>query len=172
MTAKHLFTIIILGLVLTSCKTSKNIRYKNLSSLDRNFSASFENSAIKKDSFKSQTSILQLLKIATTDTISDVHLALQNNGELKVDYVNNNGERKSIVLKGKFKKHYYQVFFQRNQIIIPPIYWVTHIERIRLSTSKDNTLVINTYSEHTAMIMMFAGGSSWKAQHRFNKSRN
>ncbi len=172
MNAKHLLYILILGLLLTSCKTSKNISYHNLSSLDPNFSASYENRAIKEGSFKSQTSLLQLLKIEATDTISEVKLAIQNNGELQIDYDNHKGKQKSIVLKGKFKKHYYQIFFERNQIILPPFYWVTHIERIRLSISKDNLLVINNYSEHTGMIMMFAGGSSSKTQHLFKKSRN
>lgn len=163
----NILTLLILSLILTSCNTTKEIRQRNLSSLDRKFSAIFVNQSTKKEKSKNQITILELLKIDESVKIDSVKLEIQADGQLKIEYEHKLKGRKIHFYKGKFKKHYYQVFFQRDQIILPPIYWVTHIERLRFGISKDNLLIINEYTEHSGMILLFSGGSGSNSQYSF-----
>ncbi len=159
--------VLILSVLISSCTSSKDIKTHTLAPLDKRFSHSFTNISIKKESSNNKTSILQLLGIPETAVIDTVKLEIQENGQLKIEYDNPLEGKKVHFFKGKFKKHYYQVFLQRNQVIVPPIYWVTHIERLRFSISKDNLLVINEYREHSGLILFMGGGSGSKLQYCF-----
>ncbi len=167
MKMKSSLPIIITLIVITSCNSVKEIKQKNLSSIDKNFSESFTNLSIKKDSSTRQVTILELLQINENQNIDDFKLIIQKNEDLKIEYKNILGVKNSQVFKGKFKKRYYQVFLQRDQIFFPPIYWIKDIERLRFSISKDSMLVINKYSDHSGMILLFGAGSSWKEQYCF-----
>lgn len=153
-----------------SCNAGKEIKQRNLAPLDKKFSQLFINQSIKKETSKRKATILELLKIQDSIKIDTVKLEIQKDGQLKIEYEHPLEGKKSHYYKGKFKRRYYQVFLQRDQIVFPPIYWITHIERLRFSISKDNLLVINKYSEHTGMVLFMGGGYGDKVQFCFKKT--
>jgi hypothetical protein len=175
--------LIIVSLCLTSCATQKGIAKKEtankeipereLLGLNKGFSGSFSNIPFSNNSKCVQNSLLSLLEIkpqqpenelmrlseANPNLINDsIEMEIQKNGDLKVNYVNENGEKDSNIFKGKKRKKDYKLFLQKERTFVLPILWTTNVERLNISLTKDSTLVVKKYSNHSAMFLFMAGG--------------
>ncbi|MCH8534073.1 MAG: hypothetical protein LAT51_03300 [Flavobacteriaceae bacterium] len=72
-----------------------------------------------------------------------VYLDFTDAEELRISYQNQRGKLISHTYEGKFKNNYYEIYFHRINAGIPPIYWQTHIDRMRIAIHKEGNLMIN-----------------------------
>jgi hypothetical protein len=156
--------LLVVSLSLTSCATQKGIPKKELLGLDKKFSESFGNKLVNAVSGEVESKLSTLLKIKS-DTLHDasIKMEVQENGDLKINYTNENGEKDSKIFKGKLRKRDYKLFLIKKRVFILPIIWWTNVERLKISLTKDSTLVVKKYSNYSGMILMGAG-NSWKEE--------
>jgi hypothetical protein len=156
--------LIIVSLCLTSCATQKGIPKKELFGLDKNFSESFGNKSVNVVSGGVESKLSTLFKIKS-DTLhgTSIKMEVKENGDLKINYTNENGEKDSKIFKGKLRKRDYKLFLVKKRVFILPVIWWINVERIKISLTKDSTLVVKKYSNYSGMILMGAG-DSWKEE--------
>jgi hypothetical protein len=179
--------LIIVSLCLTSCATQKEISKKEipereLIGLNKGFSMSFSNIPLVNNSKCIQNSLLSLLEIkqrqpenelmrlneVNPNLINDsIKIVIQENGDLKINYINENGKLDSKSFKGKMRKRDYKLFLQKERIFILPIIWWTNVDRLKISLTKDATLVVKKYANHSGMMLFMAAGYSYDAQYLF-----
>lgn len=167
MKAKFRMSILILTTMIISSCSSTRFKNKDLNAISANFSMRIVNQSIVTDSLKTEPTLSSLFQIQESIKNDSLFLEIYQNDSLRVTYKNILGGKEVRVFKGKFKKHYYQVFTERKQIIFPPIYWTSHINRLRFSVSKDSLLIVNNYVDSGGMIMFIGNGYTYNSQYCF-----
>ena len=96
--------------------------------------------------------------IAIRRSIDSVTIQFSDNHTLLVFY-SVNGTVLSTELKGKKKRKYFEIYFHKNQFIIPFIYGSVSVERLRIGRhKKTNDLLIRDLSEQMGWLLFIAGG--------------
>ena len=152
-------------LSLVSCKSYKEIKDKELVlPTAKDLGEFYALSNGKKDK-EYQVSIQGLFNIKNLDSV--VKININKNDELEIHYKNVLGGNEVEVFKGKFKKHYFEVFFDRKRIILSPIYCKSNINRLRIGLAQNKDLVINQHYDYSGMFLLFAAGNSDNKQYVF-----
>lgn len=157
--------VIIMMFTLFSCKSYKVIKDKELVQLSSESKGEFQAVSNKKDKTDYQVSIQQLFAIKNLDTI--VKINISKNDEIEIHYKNVLGGNEIATFKGKFKKHYFEVYLDKKRIFFPPIYCKNNINRLRIGLTQNQDLVINQHYDYSGMFMLFAAGSSDNKQYVF-----
>lgn len=155
-----LFTVVLVLFTLSSCAT-KNWKHKYIA-INPSLNSIVDNMSTGQNG----QNFLSLFGI--DQSAKEVKIYFDNQGDLRVAYKdpNLNIERfKSF--KGKFKRGYFEIYFEKKRVVIPPFYWTTQINRLRIGVEKDSTLIVERYSNHSGMILLMAGGSSSKIYYRY-----
>lgn len=158
--------VIILVASVTSCAPLNPVARKDRSAPGRNSELAYQ--PYSHLSRKSPDELLRLLKIDSVRTDS-VAIRFSEN-EMKVTFRDSRRKTpETHTFKGKMRKHDFQVFHNRKNIVFPPVYWLTNIDRLRFSISPDSSLVVTEYHNHSGMILLMSGGTSWENQHVYSK---
>ena len=104
-------------------------------------------------------------------SIDSVTVQFSDNHTILVSYLVN-GTVLSTELKGKKKRKYFEVYFQKKQLIIPLIYGKVSVERLRIGRYKNtNNLLIRNLSEQTGWFLIVAGGHGGERPYVYSKYR-
>jgi len=96
--------------------------------------------------------------IAIKRNIDSVLIQFADNHTLFVSF-SVNGTVLSEELKGEKKRKYFEIYFEKDQFIIPLIFGAVSVERLRIGRyKKTNDLLIRNLSEQMAWIFIIAGG--------------
>lgn len=160
-------TVAILFCVLFFSCASKDFRKKDLLEMDQKLNLVIDNQSAKIDG----KDFLELFGINHTAT--DVKVSFDNSGDLRIIYNDSNFQNpQQKVFKGKFKKKYFEIYFEKKRVVFPPIYWVINVHRLRLAVGKDSTLIAEKHYNHSGMILMLGAGSSYTSYNRYSLINN
>jgi len=107
--------------------------------------------------------------IAIRKSIDSVTVQFPDNHTLLVSF-SANGTVFSRELKGKKKKKYFEIYFRKEQFIIPLIYGRVSVERLRIGRhKKTNDLLIRNLSEQMGWILFIGGGYGGERPYVYKK---
>lgn len=158
-----------LSLLLFSCTSYKAVKDKELQDLNKKLEGKFLSANAAPDSTRFPTNVQSLFGIANSDSV--IGVKVNDKSELELRYKNHLGGNETRAFKGKFKKKSFKVFLEKKRVTLPPVYWVTNVNRLHLGLDKKGTLIINKHYDHSGMILLLAGGSSFDHQYSFNPSK-
>lgn len=170
MKRKKFFILIASVFFIYSCgtyrinKTSDFKKTTNLDSLNGNyFSKPFP---LKKNYNKDFFSLIN--KSNTQSDFFNLEFIDKNN--LKISYdeiVENKFVSKEIILKGKRKKKFFEVYFSKKQFFIPILYGNFDIDRLRIGFDKTGKILIRNFSDGSGNILFIGGGFSGESKSLF-----
>ncbi|MEO5775615.1 MAG: hypothetical protein ABIQ27_01840 [Flavobacterium sp.] len=159
---KNPIILISLCFLLMSCASEKKIKNRDLMKIDSSLDRTFSNKDFTKQN-KTLTSLFEMNRL----TDKEINLSFDKEGDLKISYKDALGGDRFRCFNGKFKRNFFEVYLEKKRIPFPPIYWITQVNRLRISLDKENNLIIDSYFNHSGMILMMAAGSSNKEQFIF-----
>ena len=172
---KRVFILILSTFLIYSCGTyrinstsdfKKNI---NLDSLNGKY---YSKPFLLKNTYN-QDFFSLLNKNNTQSDFFDLEFIDKNN--LKISYdeiVENKFIPKEIVLKGKRKKKFFEVYLSKNQFFIPIIYGNFNIDRLRIGFDKTGKVLVRNFSDFSGNILFIGGGFSGETKSLFEKVEN
>ena len=130
--------------------TFNNLSYKNIR--EHNSGYEFDN-----------LGILKLLEI-DVQNVDSVNLSFATDNSLVIKYSDSTGIRTEN-FKGQFsKKGFYEFYFRKKNIQIPPLLPVIYsrniTDRIRITLTLDNDLLIDDYTARSGNLLFFGGGGN------------
>ena len=150
-------------MLLTSC-ASRNVFQKKEMAINKELKLTLDNSATNWD-FLSLFGIYEKAEL--------VHVKFDASGDFRVEYKSNYLGRNGFkAFKGSFKKNYFEIYLDKKNVFLPPVYCKTNINRIRLTVLNDSTLVVDQYINRSGMVVLFAAGTSHRSQYSYNKSKS
>lgn len=168
-------SFISLSLIINSCgtlrinKTSDFKKNVNLDSLNGKY---FSKPLPSEDIFKQDFFFLINKHNSKSDFFS---LEFINNNSLKVSYdeiIENKLVLKEIILKGKRKKKYFEVYFSKKQFFIPFLYGNFNIDRLRIGIDDTGRVLIRNFHDNTGYLLFIGGGFSGETKSVFEKVEN
>lgn len=156
---------IIIVFSLFSCKSYKEIKDKDLVVFSSNTLGEFHSLSNKKTKTDYQISIQELFGLKNSDKI--VKVIITKTDAIEIQYKNVLGGNEVAAFKGKFKKHYFEVYLDKKRVFFPPIYCKTRINRLRIGLTQSKELVINQHYDYSGMFLFFAAGNSDIKQYVF-----
>ena len=160
-------TVSILFCVMFFSCASKDFRKKDLLEMDQKLNLVIDNQSTNIEGKE----FLKLFGINHSAT--EVTMKFDVSGELRISYKDPQlKDLQQKVFKGKFKKKYFEIYFEKKRVVFPPIYWVVQIDRLRLAVGKDATLIAQKYYDHSGMILLMGAGSSYTSYNRYSFSKN
>ncbi|RAR46822.1 hypothetical protein B0I10_11439 [Flavobacterium lacus] len=162
--------------MVSSCGTGLKISSDKLSGINSNFKGTFQNNPHKKASKKgtpSDSDILELLNILNKKSDSVSVSFISNKLVIKYDDILG---KSAAYFDGKFsEKGYYEIYFSKKNIQIPPLlpifYSKVDIDRIRISLTQENELIIDSYYSRGGNIFLMAAGGSGRSQFYFKSTK-
>ena len=173
------FELIPMFLVFISCGSGMTaIKSSNFKKIDSNFSGTFKNLSYKntrKHNSSSELDNLRILKLFKIDNknVDSINLSFTTDNSLVIEYSDSTGIR-TEKFNGEFSKRgFYEIYFRKQNIEIPPlfpiIYSKTNIDRIRISLSTENELLIDHYIAIGGNILILAGGGGSNSIYYFER---
>lgn len=153
-----------------SCTSYKTVKDSDLQVLNKKLEGKFLSEDVVLDSTNFPTHFQGLFGIANSDSV--IALNVNAKSELEIRYKNRLGGNEVRAFKGKFKKKCFKVFLEKKRVTLPPIYWVTNVNRLKLGLDKKGRLIVDRHYEHSGMILLMAAGSSSEHQYSFNPTKN
>lgn len=171
MTNKITFLFLILGLSLFfSCGT---YRINNTSDFKKNINLDsmkgkyFSRPFLSKNNYNKDFFSLINKKSVKSDFFN---LEFIDNNILKISYdeiVENKFVQKEIILKGKRKKKFFEVYFSKKQFFIPFLFGNFSIDRLRIGFDKSDKILIRNFSDGSGNILFIGGGFSGESKFLF-----
>ncbi len=164
--------ILILILFASSCATKMKISEKKLEKIEPNFSGYFYNTSYKrldkKGTIKKQSSILNAVWLEQED-VQVIYMEIGKNEVLNISFFDSyTNKMQTATFKGKFKRGFYELYLVKKSIKIPPIipviYGIVDIDRVRIGKSKNGDLIIEKYIDRGGCILFFCAGGTWTHQ--------
>lgn len=177
MKKRNLFFILSIIWIFISCGTGLKISKEKLLIINSNFKETFINASHKtttiKTGIKRDSDILTLLNLENKKS-DVVTISFSSKNELIIQYKDTLGS-KTEYLQGKFSNRgYYEIYLRKKNIQIPPLipllYSKIDIDRIRISLTKENDLIIDNYFSRGGNIFLLSGGGSTRHQYYFKQS--
>jgi hypothetical protein len=107
--------------------------------------------------------------IAIRRSIDSVTIQFSDNHTLLASY-SVNGTILSKEFKGKKKRKYFELYFRKEQFIIPFIYGSVSVKRLRIGRyKKTNDLLIRNLSEQMGWFLIIAGGYGGERPYVYRK---
>lgn len=133
---------------LNSCGSSIKLKHVELSEISTDTSFYFDNFPYMTNQTNYRfISFLDALAITDTPT-GAIYMDFTEDKDLRISYQNQRGKLVSKTYTGTFENNYYQVYFERKNVGLPPLYWETKIDRMQLAINKEGSLVINHKYKH------------------------
>ena len=160
---KTAIRLAVLMVLLASC-ASRNVFQKKEMTINNELNLTLDNTAANSD-------FLSLFGIDEKAEV--VHVKFDASGDFRVEYKSNylgrNGFR---AFDGKFKKNYYEIYLNKKNVFLPPVYCNTNIDRVWLTVLNDSTLVVDKYINRSGMVLLFAAGTDYRTQYSYSKSKS
>lgn len=152
------------------------IKSSELKKIDTNFSGTFKNLSYKNirkhgNGYEfDNLGVLRLFEIGNQN-VDSINVSFTTDNSLILKYSDSTGTRTGE-FSGKFSKRgFYEFYFNKHNIEIPPfipiIYSNTKINRIRISLSSENKLLIEKYRAQGGNVFILGGGGSSKSIYYF-----
>jgi hypothetical protein len=176
---RYLISIVLL-IELCSCGTGLRISASAFKPLSHDYSGVFDNEPYltKGTSYLSKEKFSSLTLLNHFDSLkgnSKFVLLSFNTKEQLIVTCKDSLKTETSTFNGKFsKKGYYEIFFRKEVIEIPPLIPIffsrRNINRIRISLTNHNDLVIDRKRVLDGNVFLFGGGSSDRTQNFFHPS--
>lgn len=170
MTRKKVFILIVSIFLIYSCGTyriNNTSDFKKNTDLDSLNGKYFSKPFLLKNTYNQDFFSL----INKSNTQSDFfNLEFIDKNNLKISYdeiVDNEFVPKEIILKGKRKKWFFEVYFSKKQFFIPILYGNFDIDRLRIGFDKTGKILIRNFSDGSGNILFIGGGFSGESKSLF-----
>ena len=170
MTRKNVFILIVSIFLIYSCGTyriNNTSDFKKTTNLDSLNGKYFSRPFLSKRNYNKDFFSL----INKNNTKSDFfNLEFIDKNNLKISYdeiVENKFVSKEIILKGKRKKKFFEVYFSKKQFFIPILYGNFEIDRLRIGFDKSGKILIRNFSDGSGNILFIGGGFSGESKSLF-----
>lgn len=170
MTRKKVFIFIVSIFLIYSCGTyriNKTSDFKKNTNLDSLNGKYFSKRFLSKKTYNQDFFSL----INKSNTKSDFfNLVFIDKNNLKISYdeiVENKFVPKEIILKGKRKKKFFEVYFSKKQFFIPFLFGSFEIDRLRIGFDKSGKILIRNFSDGSGNILFIGGGFSGESKYLF-----
>ena len=152
---------ILLCFIIFSCASS-DFRKKDMLEINQKMNVEIQNQPTNIDG----VDFLELFGISHKAT--DVKISFDDSGDLRIVYNNPDFKKpQQQIFKGKLKKKYFEVYFEKEKVFFPPVYCKTKIDRLRIAIAKDSTLFTQRFYESSGMFLLMAGDTSYNSYNRF-----
>lgn len=119
---------------------------------------------------KSITDILLLNDYKAQDTVI---LAITKNKELQLTFKDSLDKITTKTFHGSFnKKGVFEIYHYKKRVLIPLLYGITDINRVRIGLTTSNNLVIDHYVSHTGNVFIFAAGRTYRDKNLHKAIKN
>ncbi|SMC72649.1 hypothetical protein SAMN06296427_106197 [Moheibacter sediminis] len=160
----------LIGLIFNSCGTLKFNKTKEFvkfnSSISELSGKYYGNSESTK---RNNNHSINILKLFNLEGEADVINLSIDQDKVKLTYLQG-ADNKEVVLEGKMKNKFMEIYFKKNQTVIPLLYSQIEVDRIRIGKDKEGNLVIMNYAEHSGNILFMAAGHYDELPFIFKKS--
>jgi len=95
--------------------------------------------------------------------------------QLKISYVEIVEDKlvaKEIILTGKRKKKFFEVYFSKKQFFIPFLYGNFNIYRLRIGLDESGNIVVRNFSDFSGNVLFIGGGYNGETKSIFEKVEN
>ena len=173
------YELIPLFLIVISCGSGMTaIGSSDFKKIDSTFSGTFKNLSYKtireqKSEYGYDNSeILKLFEIKNQN-FDSISMSFTPNNSLVIKYSDSTG----IITKqyhGEFSKRgFYEIYFRKRNIEIPPLLPIIYSEydtdRIRISLTPENNLLIDDYRAYGGNILVFGNGGGFSSLYYFER---
>lgn len=177
---KQLATIFIVLtlLICASCGTGLKISESYCKPIDDKFSGTFLNQSFKSTDENSNITLLQLFNIDDSKTDS-ITLKFDNIRQLQIIFYDSLSIMEYKIRKETFqgnfsKKGYFEIYLSNVRKEIPPLlpifFYNYDIDRIRISFTTSNELIVDNKWNRAAYVIGMAAGDSDRTQYFFKKT--
>ena len=151
------------------------IKSSEFQKIDSNFSGTFKSISYKNvrpNSTEKNLEMLNLFELINQNTDS-INLSFTNDNSLIIKFTDSTGIRTER-FNGKFSKRgFYEIYFRKKNIEIPPflpiIYSESDIDRIRISFTPENDLLIDNYRAFGGNILILGNGGAYSSLYYFER---
>lgn len=164
---KRFVLIIGLSILLVSCATENKVKNRDLVKMDSAITKTFVN----MDFLKHEQTLTSLFEM-NPEVDNLVSVSFDKEKVLRISYKDGKGIIRYKEFKGKFKKRYFEVYFEKYRKNIPLIISKTQIRRVRIKMTKDSVLVAEKYINRSGSIFLMAAGSSYTNHYQFQPIKN
>lgn len=167
-----LFTIFIISL--SSCGTYQLNRTKEFSKFENSFSeinGEYYGYSLPTKKQKRPASASELFNLGIESDFFTLTYLDEN--KVKIEYMTQTEEgftQKEIFLEGKLKKRYFEIYFSKNQFIIPFLVSNIKIDRIRIGKDENGNLVLMNFVENSGNLAIIGAGYAFEKPYLFKKS--
>lgn len=174
---KHFFTLlyILFGSVLmSSCGTFQFNRTKEFSNFEHSFSeidGEYYGYSIPTKQQIIPRSATTLFNLGIESDFFTIKYLGDN--KVKIDYTSLTDKgyiQEELILEGKLKKRFFEIYFNKKQLIIPILLSSIQIDRIRIGKDVNGNLVLMNFVENTGNIAFLGAGNSYEIPYIFKKS--
>lgn len=150
------FTIFLFSFQLVLSCTGLKVRKSDLHPINESFTGTFFNDTLRTEGRFTDKTMLEVFRIKDQQTDS-VSLKFLNSRQMQIAF----GQQfQTKTYDGKFRNGYFQIFLQKKQFILPPIFMYRDIYRLRITLTKENDLLIANMWAQDGMILLLAGGDT------------
>ncbi len=170
MTRKKVLILIVSLFLIYSCgtyrinKTSDFKKTTNLDSLNGNY---FSRPFLLEKTYNQDFFSL----INKSNTQSDFfNLEFIDKNNLKISYneiAENKLMPKEIILKGKRKKKFFEIYLSKSQFFIPILYGNFNIDRLRIGFDETGKVLVRNFSDFSGNILFIGSGFSGESKYLF-----
>jgi len=159
---KYILGILVFVLTFTSCGTMKFFNTSDFTAI--NDVKDLNGHYLNREARRSILSNFNISEYADFVTITS-----ENPNEIKLIYHTDSGKRE-VVFNGEMKQNYFEIYFAKQQFIIPLLYSNCYIDRIRIGKLENGKLLILKFTDNSGNLLMFGAGYSYETPYIFSHS--
>lgn len=157
---------------MNSCGTYQFNRTKEFTKLSSstNLNAEYVAYSIPTKEQKNPTLVLPLFKIESSE-VNYFKINLLDSKRIKLEYFDNNEKiNKESVFEGKLKKKFFEIYFEKDQIIIPFLFTTFSVDRLRIGRDENDNLILMVFWNRGGNLLFIADSRSGEIPYLFKKS--
>lgn len=156
---KILAKVLLFCITLTSCGT---LKYHKTSDF-----ASIYGITDLEGCYLNQTKDYSLLSCFNIRDIANfVSISVLSPNEIKLTYHNDSTIHEQV-FKGEMKGKYFEIYFSKQQVIIPILYSSCTIDRLRIGKSKTDEILVRKFVDQSGNVLFLAAGYSYETPYLF-----
>jgi len=165
--------ILTVSILINSCGTYQLNRTKEFTKLNSStdLNAEYVAYSIPTKKQENPTSVFPLFNIQSLSDINYFKVNLLDSKSIKIEYFDyKENANKELVFEGKLKKKFFEIYFEKKQLIIPLIVSNIDINRLRIGKDKNDNLVLMNFYENSGNLLIIGAGYSRETPYLFKKS--
>ncbi|MET3732774.1 WG repeat-containing protein [Moheibacter stercoris] len=168
------FILLVSSLLLHSCGTYQFNRTKEFSKFEHSFSeidGEYYGYSIPTKKQENPYNATLLFNLGIESDFFTIKYLGDN--KVKIEYTDLTNEgyiQKELILEGKLKKRFFEVYFNKKQLIIPVLFSTIQIDRIRIGKDENGNLVLMNFYERSGNLFILSDSKTWETPYIFIKS--